>query len=122
VLKNTILKEELTNHPDLSNLTILQSWQQTNYSVTPKQAEALEALVSTEPAPTNPEYPLSICAEETGFLEELLDRWVRAIERKGQAILYGPPGTGKTYIAERLAKHLIGGGDGFAEIVQFHPA
>jgi 5-methylcytosine-specific restriction protein B len=44
------------------------------------------------------------------------------VERKGQAILYGPPGTGKTYLAEHLARHLIGGGDGLQEIVQFHPA
>src|SRR4051794_19736055 len=52
----------------------------------------------------------------------MLSRWVRAIERKGQAIVYGPPGTGKTYVAERLARHLVGGGDGFAGVVQFHPA
>ena len=52
----------------------------------------------------------------------MLAGWVRAIERKGQAILYGPPGTGKTYVAERLARHLVGGGDGFVELVQFHPA
>ena len=51
-----------------------------------------------------------------------MGRWVRAIERKGQAIIYGPPGTGKTFIAEKLALHLIGGGDGFQEVVQFHPA
>jgi 5-methylcytosine-specific restriction protein B len=69
-----------------------------------------------------PDYPLEVCAEETGFSEEDLARWVRAIERKGQAILYGPPGTGKTYVAERLACHLIGGGDGFSDLVQFHPA
>ncbi len=69
-----------------------------------------------------PTYSLAQCAAETGFPEADLESWVRAIERKGQAILYGPPGTGKTYIAERLAKHLIGGGDGFAELVQFHPA
>ena len=47
---------------------------------------------------------------------------MRAIERKQQAILYGPPGTGKTYLAEKLAQHLVGGGDGFVELVQFHPA
>jgi len=69
-----------------------------------------------------PAYSLAQCAAETGFPEADLESWVRAIERKGQAILYGPPGTGKTYIAEWLAKHLIGGGDGFAELVQFHPA
>ncbi|MEP7217405.1 MAG: AAA family ATPase, partial [Bacteroidota bacterium] len=51
-----------------------------------------------------------------------LQRWVNAINRKKQAIIYGPPGTGKTYIAKRLAEHLIGGGDGFREIVQFHSA
>ena len=72
--------------------------------------------------PLQPDYPLAACAEETGFAEAELARWVRAIERKGQAILYGPPGTGKTYVAEHLARHLIGGGDGFCDLVQFHPA
>ena len=71
---------------------------------------------------SNPPYYLKNCAEETGYTEADLARWVRAIERKGQAVFYGPPGTGKTYIAERLARHLIGGGDGFTELVQFHPA
>ncbi|MGC9523519.1 MAG: McrB family protein [Anaerolineae bacterium] len=71
---------------------------------------------------TNPIYPLAECAEETGFNETDLARWVRAIERKGQAIFYGPPGTGKTFIAEHLAKHIVGGGHGIVELVQFHPA
>src|SRR5690606_31193687 len=33
-----------------------------------------------------------------------------------------PPGTGKTYLAQRLARFLIGTGDGFVDLVQFHPA
>lgn len=70
----------------------------------------------------NPVLSLTTLADETGMEESQLTKWVNAIERKGQAILYGPPGTGKTYVAEYLSKHLIGGGDGFAEIVQFHPA
>jgi hypothetical protein len=61
-------------------------------------------------------------AEETGYPEIELERWVRAVERKQQAVLYGPPGTGKTYLAERLARHLVGGGDGLYQVVQFHPA
>ena len=68
------------------------------------------------------EYTLDKCAEETGFDKTELKRWVRTINRKKQAILYGSPGTGKTFIAEKLAKYLIGGGDGFKELVQFHPA
>ena len=53
--------------------------------------------------------------------KEELQKWVRAIERKGQVVLYGPPGTGKTYVAEKLARHLVGGGHGFFELIQFHP-
>ncbi|OGR29421.1 MAG: hypothetical protein A2X83_06270 [Desulfuromonadales bacterium GWD2_54_10] len=68
-----------------------------------------------------PEYSIEDCSHETGLDEETLERWVRAIERKGQAILYGPPGTGKTYVARRLAKHLVCGNDGFVELIQFHP-
>ena len=72
-----------------------------------------------EPAP---EYPLAECARTTGFDLEMLEKWVAALERKKQAVLFGPPGTGKTFVAQELAKHLIGGGTGFAELVQFHPA
>ncbi|MEW5957393.1 MAG: AAA family ATPase [Chloroflexota bacterium] len=75
-----------------------------------------------EPVGPHPPYPLSQLAADTGFDEAELARWVRAVERKGQAILYGPPGTGKTFLAEKLAEHLAGGGDGFVELVQFHPA
>jgi hypothetical protein len=66
-------------------------------------------------------YSLQQCAEETGIPLENLMRWKNAINRKKQAIFYGPPGTGKTYLAERLARHLIGGTDGFCELIQFHP-
>ncbi len=69
-----------------------------------------------------PEYSLSRCAAETGFEERELRRWIGTIKRKKQAILQGPPGTGKTFLAQKLAKHLIGGGDGFWELILFHPA
>jgi len=70
----------------------------------------------------NPAYSLEQLAAETSLPKETLERWLRAIERKGQAILYGPPGTGKTYVAERLAKHLVAGDTGISELLQFHPA
>jgi 5-methylcytosine-specific restriction protein B len=70
----------------------------------------------------NPPYPLEECSAETSFDLDTLSRWVDAIERKKQAIFYGPPGTGKTFIAEKLARHIIGGGNGFRDLVQFHPA
>ena len=67
-------------------------------------------------------YTLAQCANDTGLPANDLSRWLRAIERKGQAILYGPPGTGKTFLAQKLAQHLTQGQDGFWEMVQFHPA
>ncbi len=68
------------------------------------------------------EYTLSECAEETVINEIELQSWIRSIHRKKQAIIYGSSGTGKTFIAEKIAKLLISGGDGFSELVQFHPA
>jgi 5-methylcytosine-specific restriction protein B len=69
-----------------------------------------------------PEYSLTKCAQETGFEETVIERWVRGIERKKQAIFSGSPGTGKTYIADKIAQYLISGSDGFWELVQFHSA
>ncbi|MBO1346019.1 MAG: AAA family ATPase [Hormoscilla sp. GUM202] len=79
-------------------------------------------MLRPPPSEMQPEYPLAAWAEETGLTVSELERWVRAIERKKQAILSGTPGTGKTFIAQKLAQHLIGSGDGFSELVQFHPA
>jgi 5-methylcytosine-specific restriction enzyme B len=84
------------------------------------EASVFECAV--EKVQLQPEYLLNQCAEETGFDETELNRCIRTIHRKGQTIIQGPPGTGKTFIAEKLAKHLIGGGDGFSDIIQFHPA
>jgi len=70
----------------------------------------------------SPVYQLEEISETTGFKTNQLTQWIHAIHRKGQTIIQGPPGTGKTFIAEKLAQHLIGGGDGFSDIIQFHPA
>lgn len=67
-------------------------------------------------------YTLVDCANETGLDAEELSEWIEAIDRKGQGILYGPPGTGKTFVAQRLARCLVGDGKGIVESLQFHPA
>lgn len=113
-----------TEEPFTYGLKIVRS-QEYGSGIDSEQTSEVNALLSEADSNRrnlNPEYSLDDCSEETGIDREILARWVRAIERKGQAILYGPPGTGKTYLAERLASHLIGGGTGFAELVQFHPA
>jgi 5-methylcytosine-specific restriction protein B len=88
----------------------------------PPVDEAIVFEYAVEEVQLQPEYLLNQCAKETGFDEIELNRCIRTIHRKQQAIIQGPPGTGKTFIAEKLAKHLIGGGDGFWELIQFHPA
>ncbi|MCL2929218.1 MAG: AAA family ATPase [Trichodesmium sp. MAG_R01] len=69
-----------------------------------------------------PEYTLTQCSQETNFTETELTQWIRAINRKKQAIFQGPPGTGKTFLSQKLAQHLISRGDGFWELIQFHSA
>lgn len=70
----------------------------------------------------NDEYSLDDMIDDTCMPREVLEAWVRSLRTKKQVVLYGPPGTGKTFLAERLARHLISGADGFRELVQFHPA
>jgi len=119
ILPERIRRTDLLDHPVLKSLEVITFPNATNFAVNEEQAKLLNDLVFT---PKNPLYLFNQCAEDTGFDLETLERWVRAIRRKGQAVLYGPPGTGKTYVAEHLAKHLIGGTDGFSDLVQFHPA
>jgi len=114
ILPERIRRKDLLGHPALKSLEVITFPNATNFAVTDEQARILNEMIFA--------YTITQCAEDTGFDLATLERWVRAIKRKGQAVLYGPPGTGKTYVAEHLARHLIGGGDGFADLVQFHPA
>ena len=47
---------------------------------------------------------------------------VAQLRRKGQIVLEGPPGSGKTWIAERLARLVVGDSAGLIDTVQFHPS
>jgi hypothetical protein len=85
-------------------------------------AEIASFIDETAKHSKQPIFPIEECATATGFELETLERWCRAIQRKGQAVIFGPPGTGKTFIAEHLARHIVGGGNGFVELVQFHPS
>jgi hypothetical protein len=73
------------------------------------------------PPPVNPEYTIEQLAHDTGVALEQIERWLSALDRKKQSVFYGPPGTGKTFLAKRMAEHLISGKDGFTQLVQFHP-
>ncbi len=73
------------------------------------------------PPAVNEEYPIEQLALDTGIGLEQIEHWLSALDRKKQSVFYGPPGTGKTFLATKIAKHLIGGKDGFTQLVQFHP-
>lgn len=91
-------------------------------SVSDSPATAGADLKSTADTSVSGRYHLRDLSNDTCLTEEQLLTWVEAIHRKGQAVFYGPPGTGKTFVAQQLARHLVSGGDGLVELVQFHPA
>jgi 5-methylcytosine-specific restriction enzyme B len=68
------------------------------------------------------EYSAYLAEQETGFAQEEFEQWAKALLRKRQAIFYGPPGTGKTFIARKLADHIVGGTTGKIDLIQFHPS
>ena len=93
-----------------------------NFLTQKTNANLIQVKGGANVLPNNPAYSVAECARESGFSVEDIEQWVRAINRKGQAIFYGAPGTGKTFIADKLARHLIGNGNGFDDLIQFHPA
>lgn len=95
--------------------------------LTKKEFEHIITLSGLSESTADPDPPAPVVtAEEVAeklFIDpEEIARWTTALNRKGQIIFYGPPGTGKTFTACEYALHLIGGGRGFIETVQFHPA
>ena len=69
--------------------------------------------VSFEPLTTAVAMDLLV---DAGWLNEL----VELLNEKRQLVLYGPPGTGKTYLARKIAAHLVG--EERVRLVQFHPS
>jgi hypothetical protein len=118
-----ILRKTTEADPVLAGLKV--GMQGTNFQATPAQYQQLLRLALSERrgmmAKVALRYSLADFCADTGYAEEEVNRWLRAIQRKGQVIFGGPPGTGKTYVAERLARLLTSEGNGFYEMVQFHP-
>ena len=124
LIEDPILRAEIESNPKLQNLKV--GYQGSNFSATEEEFEELMQIlrdrgIVVDPPKTNENISLEEISNLTGIEKAELQRWEQAIERKNQAIIYGPPGTGKTFIANHIAKYLIGGSDGFCELVQFHP-
>jgi DNA polymerase III delta prime subunit len=89
---------------------------------TPTPSDAQDHPAGPGEPEAAPPFTIADLAAAVGQEVDVVTGWVRAIERKGQLIFAGPPGVGKTFAAHALARHLVAGGDGFWEAVQFHAA
>lgn len=59
-------------------------------------------------------------ADELLIDQSWADELVELLNERKQLVFYGPPGTGKTYLAHKIAEHLVGPEQ--VRLVQFHPA
>lgn len=88
--------------------------------------EELEQLIGLtermEPLQQATAYSVRDLSAETAIPEETIRLWENRLKRKRHVIFQGPPGTGKTFVAELLARLLIGNTFGFSETIQFHPS
>jgi hypothetical protein len=95
----------------------------------PPEEEAPEGEDEGAPAQAPAGYSLDQLQADTHLEKAWLQQVVHAsgFDRHkrgavGQVVLYGPPGTGKTFLAERVALHLVDGDRSRIELVQLHPA
>ena len=72
--------------------------------------------------PLQPAYSFEELTDDCHLPADRLRLWLAAVERKRQAVLFGPPGTGKTWVAQKMAAHLVAGTPGFVDLLQLHPA
>jgi MoxR-like ATPase len=87
----------------------------------PQEMDLLLSIDTDPPVPDDGVMSEESLAMATSLPRDEIAKWLRAIARKKQAIIYGPPGTGKTFVARHVARYHIRGGDGFLELLQFHP-
>ncbi len=125
---DTIPFKDLQSVPELKNCEPLINNQGSLFRLMPNEYEIIRSIIDEVIEPVagtgNLEqvYSLEECMQATGFPQDMLISWKAALERKKQAVFFGPPGTGKTFVANHLARHMVGGTDGFIDFIQFHPA
>ena len=126
--QNPVSLKHLQNAPGLEKCEPLLNNQGSLFHLTKDEYDIILGMVDRDeksqekPHALSPLYSQEQCSADTGIPVARIKDWCDAIKRKGQAILYGPPGTGKTFIADRLARHIVGGSNGLKELIQFHPA
>jgi hypothetical protein len=125
---NPISLKTLQDLPELKGCEPIINNQGSLFKLKPQEYEIIRSIVdeqNEEPEAKQsslPVFTIEECSQATGFPVNQVVTWLAAIERKKQAVFYGPPGTGKTFVSHLVARHIVGGGDGFIERIQFHPA
>ncbi|WP_308796405.1 AAA family ATPase [Agromyces silvae] len=76
------------------------------------------------PVATVPELPAGTdeLAASLHMPRPSLQEIIELLQDRQQLVFYGPPGTGKTYVAQAIARHVVGSDRSRVRLVQFHPS
>lgn len=123
-LQKPVLYEALKVSPELENCEPLRNHQGSLFRLTEQEYDVIRALIDeANPAGVAPPGPYTKEMALRGLFmsEAQFDQALDALDEKKNLVLHGAPGVGKTFVAERIAKALIGSDDPQRiEMIQFH--
>jgi 5-methylcytosine-specific restriction enzyme B len=121
--------EELLNNPALENCEVFKNNQGSLFKLSEDEFDIIREIMDNKNIVTVREeqeskiraYDYKQDPDKPFLSTTQFEKITRLLKRKKNIILQGPPGTGKTFLAKKLAYHIVGRiDDTIIEMVQFH--